>query len=248
MPARQASRRCKANSATVWSWVGVTGLSTGAGIWSTHFVAMLAFESGFPTAYDPTLTLISLAIAIGITTAGYAIGAQRWTPADAAYRINILGSSIALHRHDAMVALAGTVVGAGLAVMHYTGMAAVMVSGVLRWDTAHVVVSLGLGMVLASASMVANVRLSPRQAFWIAPGLLTLAICSLHFTAMAAATVVPDPTIIVHPSVMSTAGMALAVTITTMLIMLAAVSAAFVNAQREVEKDLRRHNETLAAA
>ena len=192
-------------------WVGVTGLSTGAGIWSTHFVAMLAFESGFPTAYDPTLTLISLVIAIAITTAGYAIGAQRWTRADAAYRIDIFGRVIAVHRHDVTVALAGAVVGAGIAVMHYTGMAAVMVPGVLQWDTPYVVLSLGLGMVLASASMVANSRLSPRQALWIAPGLLTLAICSLHFTAMAAAMIVPDPTIVVHPSVMTTTEMTFAV-------------------------------------
>ena len=226
-------------------WVGVTGLSTGAGIWSTHFVAMLAFDSGFPTAYDPTLTLMSLAIAIGVTTAGYAIGAQHWVPAGAPYRFNILGRSITLHRHDAMVALAGAVVGAGIAMMHYTGMAAVMVPGVLQWDTPYVIASLGLGMVLASASMVANSRLSPRQALWIAPGLLTLAICSLHFTAMAAATVVPDPAILVNPSVMGTTGMAVTVTVITMLIMLAGVSAAFVNAQREVEMELRRHNQIL---
>jgi NO-binding membrane sensor protein with MHYT domain len=213
-------------------WVGVTGLSTGAGIWSTHFVAMLAFDSGFPTAYDPTLTLMSLAIAIGITTAGYAIGAQRGEPAGAPYRFNILGRPITLHHHDATVASAGAVVGTGIAMMHYTGMAAVMVPGVLQWDTPYVVASLGLGMVLASASMVANSRLSPRQALWIAPGLLTLAICSLHFTAMAAATVVPDPAIVVHPSVMGTTGMAVTVTVITMLIMLAGISAAFVNAQR----------------
>ena len=35
------------------AWIALTGLSTGAGIWSTHFVAMLAYDSGFPTAYDP---------------------------------------------------------------------------------------------------------------------------------------------------------------------------------------------------
>ena len=58
---------------------------------------------------------------------------------------------------------------------------------------------------------------------------------------------VPDPTIIVHPSVINTMGMAFAVAGVTMLVMLAAVGAALVNAQaeREVERELRRHNEML---
>ena len=75
----------------------------------------------------------------------------------------------------------------------------------------------------------------------------TLAICSLHFTAMAAAIIVPDPTIVIHPSVVNTMGMAFAVAGVTMLVMLAAVGAALVNAQaeREVERGLRRHNEIL---
>ena len=120
-------------------------------------------------------------------------------------------------------------------------------SGAIEWNTPHVVASVILGIALGSAGMVANRRLDPRKALWVAPGLLTLAICSLHFTAMAAAIVVPDPTIIVHPSVINTVGMAFAVAGVTMLVMLAAVGAALVNAQaeREVEKELRRHNEIL---
>ena len=226
-------------------WLGLTGLSTGAGIWSTHFVAMLAYDSGFPTAYDPTLTLTSLVIAIGVTTVGHLIAAQNAKPAGAGYRINVIGWSVAMHDSDAKAASGGAVVGAGIGMMHYTGMAAMIIPGMIQWETMHVVVSLGLGMVLASAGMVVNRRLDRRKALWIAPGLLTLAICSLHFTAMTAATVVPDPTIAVHPSVLNAGGMAFAVAGITMLIMLAAVSAAFVNAQREVEKELRRHNEAL---
>jgi NO-binding membrane sensor protein with MHYT domain len=48
-------------------WVFLTGVATGAGIWATHFVAMLAFKTGLPAAYDPALTLASLLIAISVT-------------------------------------------------------------------------------------------------------------------------------------------------------------------------------------
>ena len=102
-----------------------------------------------------------------------------------------------------------------------------------------------LGMTLAAAGMVANYRMDPRLARWVAPALLTLAICALHFTAMTAASVIPDPTIVVHPSVIHTGAMAIAVAGVSMLVMLAAVGAALVNAQaeREVERELRRHSE-----
>jgi NO-binding membrane sensor protein with MHYT domain len=46
-------------------WIFLTGVATGAGIWETHFVAMLTFKTGLPTAYDPILTLASLLIAMG---------------------------------------------------------------------------------------------------------------------------------------------------------------------------------------
>ncbi|NJO23830.1 MAG: EAL domain-containing protein, partial [Sphingomonadales bacterium] len=221
------------------AWLGLTGLSTGAGIWSTHFVAMLAYDSGFPTAYDPALTVASLVIAIGVTTIGYLISVESRNATPSRFS-GAVG-------HDARVAVGGAVVGAGIGTMHYTGMAAVIVPGVMEWNAPYVVASVILGMGLASAGMVANRRLHPSKALWLAPGLLTLAICSLHFTAMAAAIVVPDPTIIVHPSVINTMGMAFAVAGVTMLVMLAAVGAALVNAQaeREVEKELRHHNEIL---
>jgi diguanylate cyclase (GGDEF)-like protein len=230
------------------AWLGLTGLSTGAGIWSTHFVAMLAYDSGFPTAYDPTLTLMSLVIAIGVTTTGYLISVESRNATHTPYRFSgAVGHLLATYGADARVAVGGAVVGAGIGMMHYTGMAAVIVPGTIEWNTPHVVASVILGIALGSAGMIANRRLDPRKALWVAPGLLTLAICSLHFTAMAAAIVVPDPTIIVHPSVINTVGMAFAVAGVTMLVMLAAVGAALVNAQaeREVEKELRRHNETL---
>ena len=231
------------------AWLGLTGISTGAGIWSTHFVAMLAYDSGFPTAYDPTLTLTSLVIAIGVTTTGYlmSVEGKGSTRAQSRFHAGALGNLHATYGADARVAVGGAVVGAGIGMMHYTGMAAVIVPGAMEWNTPHVVASVVLGMALASAAMVANRRLEPRKALWIAPGLLTLAICSLHFTAMAAAIIVPDPTIVIHPSVVNTMGMAFAVAGVTMLVMLAAVGAALVNAQaeREVERGLRRHNEIL---
>ena len=59
----------------------LTGICSGGGIWSTHFVAMLAYDPGLPTAYEPIATTASLMIAVVAATAGFAVssgGGDRW--------------------------------------------------------------------------------------------------------------------------------------------------------------------------
>ena len=51
---RTASRRMRA------IWLSVATLAGGSGIWATHFIAMLAFEPGLPSAYHIGLTSLSL--------------------------------------------------------------------------------------------------------------------------------------------------------------------------------------------
>src|SRR5580698_9699238 len=58
-------------------WLASAGLVAGCGIWGTHFVAMLAYRPGFPVAYDPTLTLLSVLIAVVLCGAGFAMALGR---------------------------------------------------------------------------------------------------------------------------------------------------------------------------
>ena len=44
-------------------WLGTAGAVTGCGVWSTHFIAMLAYTPGFPIRYDLTTTVMSLVVA-----------------------------------------------------------------------------------------------------------------------------------------------------------------------------------------
>src|SRR5258708_11192042 len=54
-------------------WLAVSAISTGFGIWATHFVAMLAFTPGIPSGYNIVLTMLSLLIAIALPGAGLAV-------------------------------------------------------------------------------------------------------------------------------------------------------------------------------
>ncbi len=171
------SRVAHARGALRTMWLLVTGVCAASGIWATHFVAMLAYEDNIPTAYDPGLTAGSLVIAIIATTAGFAVCARGGM------------------RH---AAVGGAIVGLGISLMHFTGMKALIIGGTLEWDWTYVAVAVILGIALGSASVAAFEKLSVRQ-IGIAAGavLLTLAICAMHFTAMAAAIIMPDPTVTV---------------------------------------------------
>jgi diguanylate cyclase len=168
---RLFERASKSGGLQRLGWNFQTGVAAGASVWCTHFVAMLAYEPKAAVAFDPLLTVGSLAIAIGGLGLGFALASS-----------NISKS---------MPALGGATVGLAIPAMHYAGMAAYHVEGIVQWDAGYVVASLVLSVVISALAVhVAARRALPYADYW-AVGLLVLAIVSLHFTAMAAVTVFP---------------------------------------------------------
>src|SRR6185369_4514164 len=164
--------RASSRGARLTWLVGASG-ATGCGIWATHFIAMLAYTPGVPIAYNVPVTLLSLAIAICVTGFGFAA---------AVYAPSNLRSIIA-----------GSVIGAGVASMHYLGMSAVEMPGHIAWSWDLVAASIVIGMALGVAAM--RVAENDGLTRFVASALLlTLAIVSHHFTAMGAVGVIPDPT------------------------------------------------------
>jgi len=174
-------------------WLAVSAISTGFGIWATHFIAMLAFTPGIPSGYNIVLTILSLVAAILLTGAGLAISlTQNW-------------------RHGPWIG--GAIVAGGIAAMHYTGMAAFEVAGIILWDPVLVAASIVLGAAIGAVAL--PVGLHGNNEKWKIGGavLLTLAICSHHFTAMAAVSIIPDPTMEISPSALPAGWLAVGVAI-----------------------------------
>ena len=124
-------------------WIIAAAIATGFGIWATHFVAMLAYEPGIPIAYSLSLTVLSLAAAALITGSGLSIAVYSgasWAPA-----------------------LAGAVVGGGIAAMHYTGMIAVQIPGRVTWDLPLVLASIFFGMALGACDGRCHPLVSPAR-------------------------------------------------------------------------------------
>jgi len=105
MAARVSASRGMA-AARYWLWGGAVAM--GAGIWSIHFVGMLALSLPIPVPYSVPVTFLSLAFAIGAS--GLAL-------------FTISRGQLSSRR----LLVAGVVMGAGVALMHYTGMAALQI-------------------------------------------------------------------------------------------------------------------------
>ena len=154
-------------------WLLTGALAGGTGIWATHFIAMLAFSPGLASAYDLGLTGLSLMIAVGMTAAGFWIALRPGLPA--------------------APWLGGAQIGVGVGAMHFTGMAAFEVAGRIAWDPVLVVTALVAGAGLGSLALATTLRDGSVRTKVLGAVLMVAGICSLHFTAMTAAVIVPDP-------------------------------------------------------
>ncbi len=152
-------------------WIFQTASAAGSSVWCTHFVAILAYDPGASVSFDPLLTIGSLAVAICGFGVGFGIAANstgRW--------VTVAG---------------GVVIGSTISAMHYVGMAAYHISGIVEWNAAYIAASVVCSVVLAIAALSVALRKNRSYDLYLSTAALVLAIISLHFTGMAAVSVTP---------------------------------------------------------
>jgi len=193
-------------------WLATAAVAMGGGIWAMHFVAMLAFSMpGMVVGYDPGLTVISLLLAIAVTGIGFVV------------------ISRAPHSPVA-IAAAGLFMGLGVLGMHYMGMAAMRMAADLRYDPVWLAVSVLIAIGAATAALWLAARQSRQIERIGAAILMGVAIAGMHYAGMRAAifTAHHGVDLARGGSSFDQTSLAVAVTVTTFLILfLALVSAMF---------------------
>jgi signal transduction histidine kinase/NO-binding membrane sensor protein with MHYT domain len=183
------------------AWIAFTGFVGGAGVWATHFVAMLAYQPSLPIQYAPGLTLLSFVAAAAGIAVGLGVAARGATWA------GLIGGMIA-----------GLSVGA----MHFIGMAGVRAQVDMMWDAGLVTAALAVGAA-GFAAAVMSARLAKTLAgSALAAGILLMAIVGLHFTAMGAVTLAPDPSVVLPPELVGRPGLTAAAVAISLVILLSA--------------------------
>jgi NO-binding membrane sensor protein with MHYT domain len=159
-------------------WLLGGASAMGIGIWSMHFIGMLAFSVPIPLRYNVFTTLTSLAIAIFTSGFALAIASRR---------------DLSLQR----LAVGAVVMGAGICAMHYTGMAAIQIMPVITYDPLLVLASVAIAVTASFAALWLAFKLRSGQSRLIklarvgAAVVMGLAISGMHYTAMAASMLAP---------------------------------------------------------
>ena len=191
-------------------WLATAALALGSGIWSMHFVAMLAFSMpGMQMNYDLPQTLLSLLIALIFTGAGFAV--MEWKRAG----------------HGRLI-VAGLLMGLGVVTMHYVGMAAMRMAATIKYDRTWLAISALIAIGAATSGLWLSSREQNLRYRWGAAVAMGVAIAGMHYAGMQAATFTA------HASVdMSVGGgrvgqtnLAMMVSTVTVIILLMALGAA----------------------
>ncbi|MEE3925212.1 putative bifunctional diguanylate cyclase/phosphodiesterase [Pseudomonas viridiflava] len=168
-----AGRVASAKGRAVHCWIAGGAIAMGIGIWSMHFIGMLAFVLPFKLGYDIPLTLCSLLIAM--LSSGFAL----WLVNQPQMPVLQWG-------------LGALFMGLGISAMHYTGMAALRMQPGIDYDPGLFGLSLIVAVSASGAALWIAFRLrhgAPRVHLVRAGAavIMGLAIVGMHYTGMAAA-------------------------------------------------------------
>src|SRR6266566_9611376 len=149
-------------------WLAAAAITMGGGIWSMHFVAMLAFIMPTPMSYNIGLTALSLVVAMFVSGGGfYVISRQSRSPL--------------------RLVLSGIFMGLGIAAMHYIGMAAMRGHAELSYDPLFVALSLVIAIGASTVALWLAFRTTDPWQKLAAAVVMGLAVSGMHYTAMRAA-------------------------------------------------------------
>ncbi|RYF79867.1 MAG: histidine kinase [Comamonadaceae bacterium] len=153
--------------------IGAAVALGGIGIWSMHFIGMVAYSLPVRVSYDIALTVVSLLAAIGIS------GLALYLAGSGKGRFNRTGW-----------AAGSMIAGLGVCVMHYMGMFAMNMRATMEFDTSRVALSVLIAVTAAAAALwlAFNLRKMAHQA--AAAVVMGLAVCSMHYVGMSAATMI----------------------------------------------------------
>lgn len=140
----------------------------GTAIWMMHFTAMIGFQvTESDIAYDPAITFVSLAVSIAAVFFGLAVAG--------------MGRSNTI----AKILMAGPITGLGVVFMHYSGMAAINISGDITHDSTYFWASVAIAVVAATVALFCGMYLDGWRWQTSAAVVMAFAICGMHYTGMA---------------------------------------------------------------
>src|SRR5215213_1060282 len=167
-----ASRVSASKGSVATAWLAGGALAMGTGIWSMHFIGMLAFSLPISIGYDIAITLTSMLIAVLVS--GFAL-----------FTINRAALGWA------RLIVSGVLMGIGIAAMHYTGMAAMEMFPAIEYDPWLWVASIAIAIAASIVALWICFQLRSENVVGVlykrigAALVMGVAIVGMHYTGMA---------------------------------------------------------------
>ena len=200
------------------AWLAGSALAMGIGVWSMHFIGMLAFHLPVPVAYDVPLVLLSVAIAVAASGLALVVVSRPQVSA-------------------AALLVGACLMGPAIAGMHYVGMAAMRLPAALTYRLDVVALSVAIAVTASGAALWLLVRFrhddTPRGRRLKAGSacLMGAAIAGMHYTGMAAArfTTHAAPAGPAEQYVLPPPGLAVAIVLAALLVLAVGLAGAVVD-------------------
>ncbi|MGY2228735.1 EAL domain-containing protein [Pseudomonas tolaasii] len=227
-----AGRIATAKGRAVYMWMTGGALAMGVGVWSMHFIGMLALRLPFALGFDLGITALSLLIAV--LSCGFAL----WLVNQPRLPVWQLG-------------VGALIMGAGISSMHYTGMAAMRMTPGIDYDPTLFGASLLIAVVASGAALwiAFNLRRNTpyvRLARGGAAVVMGIAIVGMHYTGMAAAQFADDSFCGAALTGLSGKGLDNLVLVTSLAVLVIALLTSLLDARLEARTAVLADSLTLA--
>ncbi len=210
--------------------LGTGAVALGGGVWAMHFIGMLSFQLCAAVRYDPLITLLSGLPSLFASWIALSLLARRNVN-----RLQLIGG--------------GVLVGAGIGAMHYSGMAAMQMAPLLRYNPWMFALSILVAVVLAVIALWVRFglrgRMRPNLAILVSGLVMGLAIAGMHYTGMAAARFVGREEFGVPQGVQGSFYLALAVSMATISLSICVAAVNGLLRYRQLFQELERRRKHL---
>ncbi|MEH2064794.1 MAG: MHYT domain-containing protein [Nostoc sp.] len=204
-------------------WLAGGAAAMGIGIWSMHFIAMLAYQLPTPVFYDLPVVLSSLMVAIVASGGALFITSYRDTT------FNLV--------------IGGIFLGSGVGAMHYTGMAAMRLEGTAHYNLLFIIASILFALCASIIALWLTFRIKGetnpigKLRKISSSVIMGAAICGMHYTAMNAVCFHPTAKTSIESSsnLIDVSSLATAIGAATIVILILALIASFIAQQVSIK-------------
>jgi diguanylate cyclase (GGDEF)-like protein len=218
---RHFARARATEGTTRGGWLFMASVGTGAALWASTFISILALDPSLDSSFEPASTLIVLVIAIASCLLGFEIGSR--------------------HRLRLAPELGGLVMGIGILAMHFVALDAWHFGGKVQWNGYGVIMTFLLGLGLSALAVSRANRPVTRYCRHGAAIVLAFMVCVMHYTLTISATTVQDAAIAVPSYLIPAKMLGVAVVGAVLLVMGSGFSTYVIDLRSRTESANRIH-------